>query len=74
MGLPYGWRSTLSPLPAWLGPSYLEAKLPEQCVQRWVPQGHRWEEFLHPLASPPPAVIGHCSLGGAEVPAPSPQP
>lgn len=69
-----GWRSTPSPLPAWLAPLYLEAKLPEQHVQRWVPQRHRREEFLHPLAAPPAAAGGHRSLGGAKQgPGPRPQ-
>lgn len=41
-----------------LTPSHLKAKLPEQRVQQRVPQGHGWEEFLYPLASPPPTATG----------------
>lgn len=55
-GRPCGPGSPLPPTPACLTPSYLKAKLPEQHVQRRVPQGHGWEEFFHPLASPPLAA------------------
>jgi hypothetical protein len=47
----------LPPPPDWLIPSYLKPKLPEQHLQLWVTQRHRWEKFLHPLAVPPPTAI-----------------
>lgn len=55
-GRPCEPGSPLPPTPACLTPSYLKAKLPEQHIQRWVPQRHGWEEFFHPLASPPLAA------------------
>lgn len=50
-----------------LTPSHLKAKLSEQHVQRWVPQGHWWEEFLYPLASPPLAATGRDVQGLPEL-------
>lgn len=54
--VPVSQGHPLPPTPACLTAPYLKAKLPEQHIQRWVPQGHRWEEFFHPLASPPLAA------------------
>ena len=70
-----GPGSPLPPTPACLTPSYLKAKLPEQHVQRRVPQGHGWEEFFHPLASPPlAATAGGLRWGQLVDPAPLPAP
>lgn len=80
--LPAGLRGSprvaLASAPARLAPSYLEAELLEQRVQRRVPQGHGGEELLHPLASPPLAAPGRDGAlrrrGGAPGPAPAPAP
>lgn len=61
-----------SPLPspsAWWTPSYLKPKLPEQCLQCWVPEGHGWEELLHPLPAPPPAATNESIFSACEGPA-----